>query len=128
MKKLIVLLVLAVFTSGLTLLAQTRVITGTVSSSTPGEGAIPGAAVRVKDTSIGVLTDVDGKYSINVPPDGTTLQISFIGMKPQEVEIGGRTNVDVVLETELTGLREVVVTALGVSREKKSLGYATHNR
>ena len=65
MKKLFVLLVLAVVTSGLTLLAQTRVITGTVSSSTPGEGPIPGAAVRVKDTSIGVLTDVDGKYSIN---------------------------------------------------------------
>ena len=127
MKRLFVLLVLAVFTSGLTLMAQTRVITGTVSSSTPGEGPIPGAAVRVKDTSIGVLTDVDGKYSINVPPTGTTLQISFIGMKSQEVEIGGRTNIDVVLETELTGLQEVVVTALGVSREKKSLGYATQS-
>ena len=48
-------------------------------------------------------------------------------MKPQEVEIAGRTNIDVVLETEMTGLQEVVVTALGVSREKKSLGYATQS-
>ena len=67
MKKLLLLMVLAVLVSGFSLSGQTKVITGTVSSSTPGEGAIPGAAVRVKDTSIGVLTDVNGKYSINVP-------------------------------------------------------------
>jgi TonB-linked SusC/RagA family outer membrane protein len=127
MKKQLLLMVLAVLVSGFSLYGQTKVITGTVSSSTPGEGAIPGAAVRVKDTSIGVLTDVNGKYSINVPQGSTTLQFSFIGMKPQEVEIAGRTNIDVVLETEMTGLQEVVVTALGVSREKKSLGYATQS-
>ena len=127
MKKRLLLLILAVLTGGFTILAQTIVITGTVSSSTPGEGAIPGAAVRVKDTNIGVLTDVNGKYSINVPQNNTTLQFSFIGMKPKDVVIAGKTVIDVVLETEMQGLQEVVVTALGISREKKSLGYSTQS-
>ena len=126
MKKLKLLLILAVLLSGVSLHAQT-IITGTVTSSTPGEGPIPGAAVRVKDSSIGVLTDVNGKYTIKVPQGSTTLQISFLGMQTMEVQIGGRSVIDVVLETEMTGLEEVVVTALGVSREKKSLGYATQS-
>ncbi len=127
MKKLLLLAVFAVLISGITLRAQTTVITGTVSSSTPGEGAIPGAAVRVKDTSIGVLTDMNGHYSINVPQGSTTLEISFIGMQTQDVAISGRTKIDVVLQTQMQGLQEVVVTALGVSREKKSLGYSTQS-
>lgn len=127
MKKLLLILLLAELGSRLTVLAQTIIITGTVSSSVPGEGPIAGSAVRVKDTSIGVLTDMNGKYSITVPQGRTTLQFSFLGMKPKEVEIAGRTVIDVVLETEMQGLQEVVVTALGVSREKKSLGYATQS-
>ena len=70
---------------------------------------------------------MNGKYSITVPQNSTTLQISFLGMKTKEVEIAGKTVIDVVLETEMQGLQEVVVTALGVSREKKSLGYATQS-
>jgi TonB-linked SusC/RagA family outer membrane protein len=120
-------MILAVSVSGFSLLAQTTVITGTVSSSTPGEGPIPGAAVRVKDTSIGVLTDMNGKYSINVPQGSTTLQVSFVGMQPKEVSISGKTSIGIILDTEMKGLQEVVVTALGVSREKKSLGYATQS-
>jgi TonB-linked SusC/RagA family outer membrane protein len=127
MKKLLLLAVLAVHIGGITLLAQTTVITGTVSSSTPGEGAIPGAAVRVKDTAIGVLTDINGNYSINVPQGSTSLIVSFLGMQTQEVLISGRTKIDIVLQTEMQGLQEVVVTALGVSRQKKSLGYATQS-
>lgn len=127
MKKLILSLVLGVFVSGFSLVAQTIVITGTVSSAAPGEGPIPGAAVRVKGTTVGAMTDVNGKYSINAPQVSTTLQFSFLGMKTIEVEIAGRNVIDAVLETELLGLQEVVVTALGVSREKKSLGYATQS-
>ena len=127
MKKLLISLVLAVVACGSTLLAQTKVITGTVSSSVPGEGPVIGAAARLKGTSIGVLTDVNGKYSITVPQNSTTLEFSFVGMKTQEVEIAGRAVVDVVLETAIQGLQEVVVTALGISREKKSLGYATQS-
>jgi TonB-linked SusC/RagA family outer membrane protein len=127
MKKLLLTLVLVVLAFGSSLLAQTMVITGTVSSSVPGEGPIVGGAVRVKGTSIGVLTDINGKYSITVPQNSTTLEFAFLGMKTKEIDIAGRSVIDVTLETELMGLQEVVVTALGVSREKKSLGYATQS-
>lgn len=125
MKKLLLLAVLSVFVSEYILLAQTNVITGTVTSSVEGEGAIPGVAVSAKGTTIGTLTDINGKYSLSVPKEVTSLVFSYIGMKKQEIEIGGRNVIDVVLEPDITGLDEVVVTALGISREKKSLGYAT---
>ncbi len=101
------------------------IITGTVTSAVEGEGPIPGVTVQVKGTTIGTTTDVQGKYSITVPKTETTLVFSYVGMKPQEVQIGGRSVINIVLESAVTNLNEVVVTALGVSREKKSLGYAT---
>ncbi len=125
MKKLFLLIVLFVFVSGYTLLAQTKVISGTVTSSVAGEGPIPGVTVVVKGTSIGAITDVKGKYSITVPANATTLVFSYIGMKSLEVAIAGRSVIDGTLESDLVGLNEVVVTALGISREKKSLGYST---
>ena len=67
MKKLFLLIVLFVFISGYTLLAQTIVITGTVTSSVQGEGAIPGVTITVKGTTVGAITDVNGKYSVTVP-------------------------------------------------------------
>ena len=81
MKKLIT--VIAVFAiAGLSsLFAQTKVITGTVTSSVQGEGAIPGAAVTVKGTTLGTYTDVSGKYSIAAPENATTLVFSFLGME-----------------------------------------------
>jgi TonB-linked SusC/RagA family outer membrane protein len=123
MKKLFLLIVLFVFVSGYTLLAQTKVITGKVTSSIQGEGPIPGVTVQVKGTTIGAITDADGKYSITAPANATTLVFSYIGMKSQEVEIGARTVIDGVLESDLVGLSEVVVTAVGISREKRGLGY-----
>ena len=124
MKKL--LLYFVFFVSGASaLLAQTRVITGTVTSSAEGEGTLPAVTVIVKGTAIGTSTDADGKYSLSVPDNATTLVFSFIGMKPQEVPLTGGTVINVVMEPEMVGLEEVVVTALGISREKKSLGYAT---
>src|SRR5664279_238753 len=125
MKKLFLLIVLFVFISGYTLLAQTIVITGTVTSSVQGEGAIPGVTVTVKGTTVGAITDVNGKYSVTAPQNATDLVFSYIGMKRQEVEIARRKVIDVIMEPDITGLNEVVVTALGISREKKSLGYAS---
>jgi TonB-linked SusC/RagA family outer membrane protein len=125
MKRLLLLFALFVFAGGLTLWAQTRVITGTVTSAVEGEGPIAGVTVQVKGTTIGTVTDVNGKYSLNVPQNATTLIFSYVGMKSQEVEIAGRSVIDGYLESALVGLDEVVVTALGISREKKSLGYAT---
>ena len=124
MKKLSLLIVL--FVLGVSsLLAQTKVITGTVTSAVAGEGPIPGVTVLVKGTTIGAITDANGKYTITAPQSATTLIFSYIGMKRQEVEIGGRSVIDGTMVADITGLNEVVVTALGISREKKSLGYAT---
>lgn len=121
MKKLFLLIVLLVFVSGYTLLAQTITISGTVTSSVEGEGAIPGVSVVVKGTTVGTTTDINGKYSLSAPQNATTLVFSFIGMKTQEVQIAGRTVINVVLESELIGLQEVVVTSgYGIKRAPKS--------
>ena len=125
MKKLFLLIVLFVFISGYTLLAQTIVITGTVTSSVQGEGAIPGVTITVKGTTVGAITGVDGKYSVTAPQNATTLIFSYIGMKKQEVAIEGRKVIDVIMEPDLLGLNEVVVTAFGIKRPAKELGVAT---
>jgi TonB-linked SusC/RagA family outer membrane protein len=120
MKKLSLLLGLLVISVS-ALLAQTKVITGTISSSVEGEGPIPGVTVQVKGTTIGTTTDLNGKYSITVPADATTLVFSYIGMKKQEVEIAGRSVIDGVMESDILGLQEIVVTSgYGIRRAPKS--------
>ena len=106
------------------MLAQTIVITGTVTSSVAGEGPIPGVTVLVKGTTVGAITDVNGKFSLSAPQSATTVVFSYIGMKTQDVQIGGRSIVDVTMQPDLLNLDEVVVTALGITRQKKSLGYS----
>jgi TonB-linked SusC/RagA family outer membrane protein len=97
-----------------------RTITGTVT----GEGELLiGVNVVVKGTSIGVSTDTDGKYAIEVPAEATTLLFSYTGFTTQEVTLGASNVVDVVLSSGIT-LSDVVVTALGIKRDKKALGYA----
>lgn len=125
MKKLFLFFVLFVLAGASTLWAQTKVITGTVTSATEGEGAIPGVSVFVKGTTIATSTDVNGRYSLTVPEDATTLVFSFIGMKQQEVNIAGRSVVNCVMESDVVGLSEVVVTALGIKREKREITYQT---
>lgn len=107
--------------------AQQKTVTGTVTSSVQGEGALPGVSVSVKGTTVGIITDIDGKYTLAVPENATTLVFSYIGMKKQEVEIGDRTVINVILEPEIMGLDEVVVTAFGISKEKKAVGYAVQD-
>ncbi len=97
-----------------------RAVSGTVTGD-DGETLI-GATVRVKDTRVGTFTDVNGRYTINVPAEGKTLVISYTGYTTQEVALGASNVVDVVLPAGVR-LGEAVVTALGVSRESKSLGY-----
>ncbi|MFN8239239.1 MAG: SusC/RagA family TonB-linked outer membrane protein [Bacteroidales bacterium] len=123
MKKLSLLIGLFVLSVS-TLIAQTRVITGTVTSSVEGEGAIPGVTVQVAGTTIGTATDVNGKYSVTVPQNATTLVFTYIGMKKQEVQINGRSVVDVVLESETVGLNEVIVSAFGIKRNANEVGAA----
>jgi len=127
MKKIITLLVSFAFMGISALYAQTKIITGTVTSGVQGEGAIPGVAVSAKGTTVGTFTDVNGKYSLAVPQNATTIVFSYVGMKTQEIPIEGRTVIDCVLESDIVGLNEVVVTALGISRERKALGYSVQD-
>ncbi len=109
-----------------TLSAQTIVITGMVTSSVAEEGAITGATVQVKGTANGTLTDVNGKYELRIPPDATTLIFSYIGMKKQEVEITGRSVIDVVMEYDILSLQEVVITTgYGIKRAPRSTSSLT---
>jgi TonB-linked SusC/RagA family outer membrane protein len=123
MNRLKLLIVLFVFSGFSALMAQTVTIKGTVTSSDDGL-PIPSVAVTVKGTTIGTLTDNDGKYTINAPANATDLTFNFVGMTPVTETINGRTTINVAMTQETKGLDEVVVTALGISREKKSLGYA----
>ncbi len=125
MWKFLFLSVALVIICSSSLFSQTKVVTGTVRSSVESEGPIAGVSVSVKGTAIGINTGIDGKYSLTIPQDAKTLVFSFIGMKKQEVEISGRNIIDIIMEPDVLGLDEVVVTALGISRERKSLGYAT---
>jgi TonB-linked SusC/RagA family outer membrane protein len=101
---------------------QSVTVTGTVKSAADNS-ALPGLTVVVKGTVVGTVTNSDGKYSINASPDAT-LQFSFIGFTTQEVQVQGRTNIDVMMEAGTEAIDEVIVTALGIKREEKSLGYS----
>ena len=119
--KRVLFLMLCLVTSMNIVLAQNRKITGTVVSAEDNEPVI-GAAVVVRGTQIGIVTDVDGVFSLEVPASAKTLVISYLGMKTQEVAI--KDGLKIILESDLHSLDEVVVTAMGLNREKKSLGYA----
>lgn len=104
--------------------AQQRIVAGIVTSVSDGL-PIPGVTVVVHEAgTIGTVTDVDGRYSIQVPEDSESLVFSFIGMKSMTVEIGTSNIVDVVMETSTESLDEVVITALGIEREVKALGFS----
>ncbi len=98
-------------------------VVGTVTSQEDGQ-VLPGVNVVLKGTSTGTTTDSDGKYTVNIPDDGGILVFSFIGYATQEVAVSNQTVVDVVLAQEAQSLSEVVVTAFGISKEKKALVYA----
>lgn len=106
-----------------TALAQSRVVTGTVKD--PNGAAVPGANIVVKGTSSGTTADAEGKYSVGVNGNDVVLIFSFIGFATQEVQVGNQSVIDVTIQEDASQLQEVVVTALGVSRESKTLVYAT---
>ncbi|MBC7922723.1 MAG: SusC/RagA family TonB-linked outer membrane protein, partial [Ferruginibacter sp.] len=102
--------------------AQGRLITGKVTAAEDGS-ALPGVNVSVKGTTTGTTTGPDGSYRLS-SPDNATLVFSFIGLISQEVAAGNRTELDLVMKSDVKQLGEVVVTAIGIQREKKALGYA----
>ncbi|MGC1631206.1 MAG: TonB-dependent receptor plug domain-containing protein, partial [Gelidibacter sp.] len=102
--------------------AQTTV-TGVVVDAASSLG-LPGVSVVVKGTSKGVTTDFDGNYSIDLSTTEGTLQFSYVGFTSQEIAVNGKSVINVSLVEDVSQLDEVVVTALGIKRERKSLGYA----
>lgn len=122
MKRKTILFILFIALSWQFINAQ-QVITGTVTFADDGN-PLPGVNVVIKGTTTGVITDLNGTYSIEVPEGSAVLSFSFVGMKTIEEQIGGRTTIDVLLESDALNLDEIVVTALGVERSKKSFGYA----
>ena len=106
------------------LLAQNITVTGKVVDN--GNEPIVGAYVVVEGSTVGTSTDANGAYTINVPANGT-LTFTCIGYKTQSVVVGNRQVIDIILADDAELLQETVVTALGIKKEKKSLGYAVED-
>ena len=117
----LLLVFLLLFTSAVS--AQVRSITGHVTKDN-GE-PVPNATVAIKNTRIARQTDSAGYFSLSLPPDATILVISYVGYKTEEVAIGNRSDIPVMLHPGSAALQDVVVTALGFETKKEKLGYAT---
>jgi TonB-linked outer membrane protein, SusC/RagA family len=121
MRKLIYLF-LCIFISIGYSLSQTKTVTGIVISEDDGE-PVMGATVIVKEqASIGTITDIDGNFSLSIPENAKTLKISYVGMNPLEVTADTQNRMRIVLSSNIQ-LEEVVVTAMGVLRSARSVGY-----
>ena len=121
MKKMTILLSLFMVCGIFALQAQTVQITGTVTSAEDGL-SLPGVSVVVSGTTIGTVTDFDGRYSITAPADAGSLLFSFVGYETQELAIAGRTTIDVVMLTSVVALDELVVVGYGVQRKREVTG------
>ena len=102
--------------------AQQQAVSGTVTDGTSGS-PLPGVTIVEKGTSNGTTTDFDGKYSLSVPQTATLI-FSYVGYTSIEKAVSGQTSIDVELSESAEALNEVVVTALGIKREEKALGYS----
>lgn len=124
MKRILLLCLTAVFVlASAAAWAQERTVTGRVTSAEDGS-ALPGVNVVLKGTTTGTVTDTDGNYSLSVPSQGGVLVFSFIGLLSQEVEVGGRSTVDLQMAQDVQQLNEVVVTALGEAKNAREIVYA----
>ncbi len=122
MRQLPLLIALLLMSS--VLKAQTRPLTGSVSDS-KSSGGLPSATVSVKGKNIKTVTNSDGTFSLNVPTGAVSLEITSVGYTAKTVSVdGGSNTVSVSLDASSSDLGEVVVTALGISKESKKLGYA----
>ncbi|MEQ9582908.1 MAG: carboxypeptidase-like regulatory domain-containing protein, partial [Arenibacter sp.] len=117
-----------IFLSALSLLclnaviAQSKTVSGNVTDANDGS-PLPGVSIIVQGTTNGTQTDFDGNYSIDATV-GEVLVFSYIGMKTQTLTIGNSNTIDIAMQEDASQLEEVVVTALGIKREERALGYA----
>jgi TonB-linked SusC/RagA family outer membrane protein len=121
MKKILLLFFALTFALGA--FAQDRVISGRLVAKEDGT-ALPGVNVLVKGSTQGTVTDADGNFRLTVPSGDAVLVFSFIGYQTQEVTVGDRTVIDLQLDADVHQLAEVVVTAQGLERDQRSLGYS----
>lgn len=101
---------------------QRKEIKGKITDE--GKIPLPGVSIVLKGTTIGITTDINGEFSLRVPLDAKTLVVSFVGMQTQEADISQKSVINLSLASVSVGVSDVVVTALGLKREKKALGYS----
>ena len=123
MKKVLLGFALSILTV-MSVLAQSKTITGRVTSAEEPEG-VPGASVVVKGTTQGTITDIDGSYSIQVPSEATTLVYSFVGYLTKEMPIGSNSVINVVMDVDVKTLNEVVVVGYGTQERREITGSVT---
>lgn len=121
MKKITSLLLLFVLCSLFSLQAQTVQVSGVVTSSDDGL-PLPGVAVLVAGTTIGTVTNYEGRYSLSVPATATSLTFSFVGYRTQEVAIEGRNVINVTMQVDVVALDELVIVGYGVQRRRDLAG------
>jgi hypothetical protein len=97
----------------------------TVTGKVTGEdgSTLPGVSIALRGTTLGTTTNSEGLYSIEVPNNGI-LNFSFIGFETQQISVDGRSVINISLKNDVSQLNEVVVTALGIKRESRALGYS----
>jgi TonB-linked SusC/RagA family outer membrane protein len=117
MKKISLLLTFLLFVGMQVILAQTRDVTGVVTSSDDGS-SIPGASIVVKGTTLGTITDMDGHFTMKVPPSAKVLLVSFVGFSSQEVALTNAKEYKIVLASEQVNVDEVVVVGYGVQKKR----------
>ncbi|SEJ05632.1 TonB-linked outer membrane protein, SusC/RagA family [Cyclobacterium xiamenense] len=111
---------------GSVLLAQQRTVSGTITSTEDGE-VLPGVSIVIEGTSTGTVSDLEGNYSLDVPGPNAVLLFSFIGFATRSEQVANRQTVNIALSPEAGDLDEFIVTAFGISQEKKSLGYSAQS-
>ncbi|MCI4668349.1 MAG: SusC/RagA family TonB-linked outer membrane protein [Bacteroidia bacterium] len=124
MKRL--LLTLALIGLGIGIAFAQSKVSGTVTDAESGD-PLQGVAVLIKGTTVGMFTDNNGKYTLEVPEGNTTLLFTFLGKKTVEQSIDGRSTINVKLEPDFLAIDEVVVTAVGLEANRRSLGYSIQN-
>ncbi len=116
-----VLFVAGMLSAGQSAYAQGSRVTGVILDAETRE-ALPGASITIKGTLLGTSSDADGRFSLSVPDRNAVLVVSFIGYKTQEVPVGNRTDISVLLEVESTRLDDIVVVAYGITRKEAATG------
>ena len=124
MKKYLLLTFLLLHASAI-LLAQTRRITGTITDAQTNSG-LPGVTIQVKDQPTNTVTDGDGRFALNVPQGNVVLVITYVGYKTENISVGaGQSNVVLAMKADDSEMGEVIVTAMGIKKDQRKLGYAT---